>query len=75
MSKQITREQMLAEAQQKVQRHSEWAARADEGSFARRGAEDRQAQAQAMVRRMERGGTPTTAEVVGYFGKGARFSE
>lgn len=75
MSKQITREQMLAEAQKKMERHGGYEAKFPKGSFAHKGAENRRAQAEAMVNRLNRGGTPTTAEVVGYFGKGARFSE
>lgn len=73
----ITRQQMLDAAQKKAAGYEKWYEKMSKqegrNSFAARGAYQQMRAAQALVTRLERGGTPTTHEVVAYFGAGARF--
>lgn len=44
-------------------------------SFEMEGQRSRLSAAESLFERLRRGDNPTTKEVVGYFGKGARFAE
>lgn len=78
MEKKITRQQMIAAVRANV----DWRAQAAGTGAGTRGhkkmadwGNDRRLRlARALLHRLERGENPTTREVVGYFGKGARFS-
>lgn len=70
MNTTITRAQLLAEIDRRQPNE-----RPTGNSFADRGAKRKWDRAMKLYRALERGETPTTAQVVGYFGKGARFVE
>ena len=69
MDKKITRQMLIDEINK---RHPETSAPTG-NSFADRGNRERWTVANFLLRRLNRGINPTTQEVVGYFGKGARF--
>jgi hypothetical protein len=75
--KNITRQQMLDAVKKNVEKKETWyetiTKREGRNSYASRGARTRMQAAQALLKRLENGDTPTTQEVVGYFGEGARF--
>lgn len=73
----ITRSQMIEAARKNIEFRQEYAKKwiKSRNSFAAWGSQTRIRTAELLLKRLEAGKTPTTREVVGYFGKGARFSE
>ena len=69
-AKLITRSQMIAAIEKRLPDR-----RPTGNSFAERGAQTQWDRATKLLRRLSTGGKPTTAEVVAYFGAGARFAE
>lgn len=68
----ITRQQMIERVRKNFEGYSLAAEKAK--GFSKWGTENRRNAARALLQRLENGTEPTTHEVVGYFGKGARFS-
>lgn len=72
----VTREQMIAKVRKNIEGRESYAAKhiKSRNSFAAWGSKERIATAKGLLKRLEAGRTPSTYEVVAYFGKGARFS-
>lgn len=70
MAKQVTRQMMIEEVAKRLPD-----SRPEGNSFAMRGAQMQFDRGLKLIRRLKSGGNPSVQEVVGYFGKGARFSE
>jgi hypothetical protein len=66
----ITRTQLIAEIARRQPN-----SRPTGNSFASRGAKQTWDRAMKLLGALERGEVPTTPQVVGYFGKGARFED
>lgn len=75
MSKQITRQQMLNKVEADAASYDRIVKSARKNSFAYLGAYHRSSVAHNLVKRLRNGHTPSTREVVGRFGAGARFAE
>lgn len=72
----ITRNQMIEAVRKNIEGREEVkSALGRHNSFAKWGNLSRLHTAEYLLKRLESGTIPTTQEVVGYFGKGARFSE
>lgn len=67
-SNEYTREQFIAEIRKRVPSETPQGS-----SFAAQGARMKMYRAYNLLNALERGETPSTRQVVGYFGKGARF--
>lgn len=77
--KQINQKQMIEKVTKNVEGYEKELSTAQKNkgrnSFSAWGAKTRLGAAQSLLNRLNRGGIPSTREVVGYFGKGARFQE
>ena len=69
----ITREQMLIAVQANIKGRESWAEKYSPTGFAKMGNDKCISRAYVLLCLLESGGTPSTQQVVGYFGKGARF--
>jgi hypothetical protein len=75
MAKQITRQQMIKKVEADAASYDRILQGAKKNSFAYWGAYHRSSVAHSLVKRLRNGHTPSTREVVGRFGAGARFAE
>lgn len=77
MSKEITRKEMVEAVEKTIASYKIAAENPirGKGSFAHRGAKTRLHVAQRLLRHLQSGGVPSTQQVVGYFGKGARWAD
>ena len=73
-TRQITRQEMIAKVYASLcEIHNEWT-QAPKNSFKERGVATKMDRAERLNRQLEQGGTPSTQQVVAYFGAGARFA-
>jgi hypothetical protein len=73
-TRQITRQEMAAKVYGSLcEIHDEWT-QAPKGSFKERGVATKMDRAEHLHRLLEKGGIPSTQQVVAYFGAGARFA-
>lgn len=77
MTKQVTRQEMIKAVEKALTYHSKYADNPVRGknSYGHRGATYRASVAEQLLRRLNNGGKASTHEVVGYFGKGARWAD
>jgi hypothetical protein len=70
----ITRTEMIAAVEKNIKTYDRRWSEAPRNSFASHGVSYRLNTARRLLSFLENGGTPSTNQVVGYFGKGARFA-
>ena len=75
MSKKVTRQEMIEKVEADAASYDRVADSCRKGSFAYHGAYHRSSVAHTLARRLRNGYDPSTHEVVGRFGAGARFEE
>lgn len=75
MSKKVTRQEMIEKVEADAASYDRVTDNCRKGSFAYRGAYHRSSVAHNLAKRLRNGYDPSTHEVVGRFGAGARFEE
>jgi len=71
----ISRAEFVQAVEANIEAYDRRWSEAPRNSFASHGASYRLNTAKALLNFLNRGGTPSTQQVVGYFGKGARFAK
>ncbi len=73
-TKSVIRLEMISAVEKNIETYERRWTESPRNSFASHGASYRLNTAKKLLKFLENGGTPSTNQVVGYFGKGARFA-